>query len=132
MLSTFVQFIPFIETDGYYILMDILEMPNLRRNSLSYLHSLLGSFFQGRPKPEIPQKERRIYLVYSLLGLASILLMFLFLFYLIKLRLTKYPGVFSWVLASLLVVLFLERLIRIGLNWYKRTYLAPLDLKMNA
>ena len=132
MLSTFVQFIPFIETDGYYILMDILEMPNLRRNSLSYLHSLLDSFFQGRPKPEIPQRERRIYLGYSLLSLASILFMFLLLFYLIKLRLTKYPGVFSWVLASLLVVLFLERLIRIGLNWYKRTYLAPLDLKMNA
>ena len=44
----------------------------------------------------------------------------------------KHPGVFSWVLGAILVVLFFERAIKAGLNWYKRTYLAPMDLKIGA
>ncbi len=132
LVNVFIQFIPFIETDGYYILMDILEMPNLRKNSFSYLRSLSGAFFMGRPKPKTSKKEKRIYLIYSFLALAFVIFMLLLLFNFIKIRLTKYPGIFSWVLASILVVLFFERVIKTGLNWYKKNYLAPMDLKIGA
>ena len=108
LVNALIQFIPLIETDGYYILMDILEMPNLRRNSFSYLRSLLCNFFKGGAKPKLSKKEKRIYLVYSIFALAFVIFMLLLLFRFIKVRLTQYPGIFSWILAC--VGLFLPDL----------------------
>lgn len=132
MLTAFIQFIPFIETDGYYISMDILEMPNLRRKSFSCLRALLGAFLKRRPKPKLPKRERRIYVVYSILALVSVISLLIILLHFVLTTLTKHPGVFAWVLGAMLVVLFFERAIKAGLNWYKRTYLAPMDLKIGA
>lgn len=132
MLQVFITFIPFIESDGYYMLVDILEMPNLRGKSFSYLSSLAGSFLKAKPKPHVPKRERVIYLIYSLLAIVSVILMLLFLLYFIKMELSKFSGILGWVLASILVVVFFERAIKAGINWYKRTHLAPVDLKVGA
>ncbi len=129
-LQIFINLIPFIETDGYYILMDILEIPNLRKKSFCYLRSLFGARFNGSANPELSEREKRIYLVYSLFALVSVIFLFVVLLHSIMIRLTKHPGIFSWILGGTLVVLFFERGVRTGLNWYKRTYLAPMDLKI--
>src|SRR5207253_4021415 len=61
---------PLIKLDGYYLLSDYLEVPNLRKRSFSYISAgikrLCGSAIQGRK--ETSQRERRIYLTYGLLA----------------------------------------------------------------
>jgi multidrug resistance efflux pump len=61
---------PLIKLDGYYLLSDYLEIPNLRQKALEYWGSLLrrlrGSTLQGME--EATRRERRIYLVYGLLA----------------------------------------------------------------
>ena len=60
---------PLIKLDGYYLLSDYLEIPNLRQKSVGYLRGLfrraLGA--SGRPA-EVTPRERRIYLLYGLLA----------------------------------------------------------------
>src|SRR5438093_10127077 len=61
---------PLIKLDGYYLLSDYLEVPNLRQKSFSYISAeikrLCGSAIQGRK--ETSRRERRIYLTYGLLA----------------------------------------------------------------
>ncbi len=61
---------PLIKLDGYYLLSDYLEIPNLRQKSLGYLGGcfsrLLGAAVHT---PEAPSgRERRIYVTYGLLA----------------------------------------------------------------
>ncbi len=61
---------PLIKLDGYYLLSDYLEVPNLRQKSFNYISAeikrLYGSAIQGRK--ETSRRERRIYLTYGLLA----------------------------------------------------------------
>src|SRR4030095_7364154 len=61
---------PLLKLDGYYLLSDYLEVPNLRQKSFSYISAeikrLFGSAIQGRK--EASRRERRIYLTYGLLA----------------------------------------------------------------
>jgi putative peptide zinc metalloprotease protein len=63
---------PLIKLDGYYLLSDYLEAPNLRQKSFGYISAeikrLLGSAIQG--KKETSRRERRIYFTYGLLAAA--------------------------------------------------------------
>jgi putative peptide zinc metalloprotease protein len=63
---------PLIKLDGYYLLSDYLEVPNLRQKSLGYISAgikrLWGSAVQGRI--ETSRREQRIYLSYGLLAAA--------------------------------------------------------------
>jgi len=59
-LSLFANFNPLIKLDGYYILSDLLEMPNLRPRTLGYLRSRIeGSRMNVTPR------ERFTYLAYG-------------------------------------------------------------------
>ena len=72
-LRSFVDFNPFVKLDGYYLLSDYLELPNLRRRSFKYvgdgIKRLLG--FGHKLRAHLPQRERRIYLVYGLVATVS-------------------------------------------------------------
>jgi len=59
-LSLFANFNPLIKLDGYYILSDVLGMPNLRPRTLAYLRSRL----EGRAVNVTP-RERWTYLTYG-------------------------------------------------------------------
>jgi putative peptide zinc metalloprotease protein len=54
---------PLLELDGYYVVMDLLEIPNLRARALAYLGSRPG----GRAAP-----EPRLRCVFMLFGIASL------------------------------------------------------------
>jgi len=72
-LRSFLDFNPFVKLDGYYLLSDYLEIPNLRRRSFKYVGDgvkrLLG--FGRTLRAYISQRERRIYLVYGLVATVS-------------------------------------------------------------
>jgi multidrug resistance efflux pump len=69
-IKTLFNLNPLIKLDGYYLLSDALEIPNLRQRAFSYLGARLkqawGSAIQGLK--EAPPRERRVYLVYGLLA----------------------------------------------------------------
>src|SRR5439155_17110581 len=72
-LRSFVDFNPFVKLDGYYLLSDYLEVPNLRRRSFKYvgdgIKRLLG--FGRTLAARMSERERRIYLVYGLVATVS-------------------------------------------------------------
>jgi len=67
-VRTILNFNPLIKLDGYYLLSDYLEIPNLRRRSFQYVGRLTsrlvgaGSSSSSTASP----RERRIYLIYGL------------------------------------------------------------------
>lgn len=56
---------PLLKWDGYYILMDILEMPNLRTRALNFINS--GKMFKKLFKRESFNREERIFSIYGVL-----------------------------------------------------------------
>lgn len=64
---------PLLRYDGYYILMDLLEIPNLRTRSTAYMRYLCERYLFGRVEAELPDaspSERAWFVVY---GVASFL-----------------------------------------------------------
>jgi putative peptide zinc metalloprotease protein len=61
---------PLIKLDGYYLLSDALEAPNLRRKAFSYLGTRIRALWgAGTPVEwDTTPRERRIYLIYGLLA----------------------------------------------------------------
>lgn len=58
---------PLLKWDGYYILMDWLEMPNLRNRAFNFLKS--GMLFRKLFKREKFSREERVFSIYSLLAM---------------------------------------------------------------
>jgi len=69
-IKTLFNLNPFIKLDGYYLLSDYLELPNLRKRSFRYVGGLVkrlvgvGQRIVTDPSP----RERRVYVAYGLLG----------------------------------------------------------------
>ena len=69
------NFAPPFETDGYYLLSDVVNMPNLRRDSYGYLGSILRRAFRRQAKAEttnLDKKKKRIFILYAILSVAWI------------------------------------------------------------
>jgi len=61
---------PLIKLDGYYILSDWVDIPNLRQKAFAFLKlktSRLFGFY-GEPVPRVSSRDRRIYLCYGTLA----------------------------------------------------------------
>ena len=66
---------PLIKLDGYYLLSDWLEIPNLRARAFAYLRARFGFAAESNPAPT--PRERRVFLGYGLLaGAFSVWLLF--------------------------------------------------------
>lgn len=101
---------PLRKIDGYYALSSVLELPELREESIEYL-SLLFKRHVLRLNVEVPvysRRKRRIYLIYAPLALGFLVLIMLFVGHLFYNFYAKYfPN-----LAILLLILTLLRLFR--------------------
>ncbi len=86
-IKTLLNFNPLIKLDGYYLLSDLLDMPNLRRRAYAYIgDAIKGVLGLERTAPaEIPPRERRACLAY---GLAAAV----FSFSLLGFAITKFGG----------------------------------------
>jgi putative peptide zinc metalloprotease protein len=71
-IQTMFNFNPLIRLDGYYLLSDWLEIPNLRQKAFAYLRrnlkSLLGK--SGTGAVQTTKRERRIFPTYGILSFA--------------------------------------------------------------
>jgi putative peptide zinc metalloprotease protein len=66
------NFNPLIKLDGYYLLADWLEIPNLRSRAFGYLGNVAKRRLLGWPieRVEVTRRERKIFLVYAILALS--------------------------------------------------------------
>jgi multidrug resistance efflux pump len=62
--------IPLIKLDGYYLLSDALEIPNLRATAFGYLRRAIGRLWQTRQRSahQPTPRQRRIYLAYGMVA----------------------------------------------------------------
>ena len=72
-LKTLLNFNPLIKLDGYYLLSDYLELPNLRRRSFRYVGSLVEKLFGLGPDDEenLGPRERFVFSIYGTTALAG-------------------------------------------------------------
>src|SRR5207302_7382289 len=64
---------PLMRFDGYYILADLLEIPNLRQKASAVVQRNLGSWLLGlraRPDPFLPTRWRWLFAIYCLASAA--------------------------------------------------------------
>jgi putative peptide zinc metalloprotease protein len=71
---------PLLRYDGYYILSDILEIPNLRQKASSILNRKLGKWCLGLEEPEDPFLPKRHQALFALYTVASFLYRWVVLF----------------------------------------------------
>jgi putative peptide zinc metalloprotease protein len=65
--GSFVNLNPLLKLDGYYLLMDLLEIPRLRERSISFVRKELWSKLARREKFS---REERIFTVFGVLALS--------------------------------------------------------------
>jgi putative peptide zinc metalloprotease protein len=133
-IKTLFNLNPLIKLDGYYLLSDALEIPNLRQRSFRYLRTatqkLWGAASQGIN--EVTPRERRIYLVYGLFAAAySFWLLTFVVLHFGGFLIGRYQGVGLLILTGLLMVVFRNPLTKVLpkpmiLFWTERRSLASL------
>lgn len=73
--KTLVNFNPLIKLDGYYLLSDYLELPNLRKRSFrqvgTFLERLFGFGADDKADEKLTRRERRIFWIYGAIALAG-------------------------------------------------------------
>jgi putative peptide zinc metalloprotease protein len=69
--SVLFNYNPLIPLDGYYALVDVLNMPNLRGRSFEYVQAVLKRRVLRLDSaiPQVTERERRIFLCYGLLAM---------------------------------------------------------------
>jgi len=73
-LKTLLNFNPLIKLDGYYLLSDYLELPNMRRRSFRYVGSMVEKLFGFESLEEnevLRPRERVIFAIYGTVALAG-------------------------------------------------------------
>lgn len=93
-ISTLFNFNPLLKLDGYYLIADYLEIPNLRKKAFAYLASQMRRLFGGAAGSfSITPRERRVYLLYGLLAGAYSAGLLIFIFWKIALFIfSKFHG----------------------------------------
>ena len=112
--KTLLNFNPFIKYDGYYLLSDALEVPNLRRKAYRYVGARLQRAFGGRTTvlEAASRRERRIYLAYGLVAIVGSLSILTYISTRIGSAFGESGGPAAALLAGGLVFLKLRRRIR--------------------
>src|SRR5882757_838325 len=73
-LKTLLNFNPLIKLDGYYLLSDYLELPNMRRRSFRYVGSMVEKLFGFESLEEnevLRPRERVIFAIYGTVALGG-------------------------------------------------------------
>ena len=112
-IKTLFNLNPLIKLDGYYLLSDYLEIPNIRRNAFQHIGSSLRRFLHmSQPSANsVSARESRIYWLYGLLaGTYSTWLMGIILLALGGFLTSRYQGWGACFFAAFVIMLFREPL----------------------
>jgi len=116
--TVFMNANPLIPLDGYYALSDYLEVPNLRQRAFAHLSWLVKTRLFGLdlPKPPADEREQRVFLIYSALASAYIVLILSFAAATMFGWLTRWLGSLGVVVFLVLLFAMLRQPVRAGLR----------------
>lgn len=116
---------PLLKYDGYYALSEFVDVPNLRKRSFDYLGYIWKRLF-GLPgtAPVGGRREKRIYLIFSIMAFIYSLFIFSLIFGLLKKWLVGSMAAMGWILLAFLMYILLRRFIKKGFGFVK---LAAMD-----
>jgi len=116
-ITVIFNFNPLIKLDGYYLLSDYLEMPNLRKKAFDFLKAwtkkiLLGL---GQTKSVVSSYEKRVYFSYGILALSYTAFLVIFFFYRTgNFLVSRYQGT-GFILFLLMVFVIFKTPFKVGL-----------------
>jgi putative peptide zinc metalloprotease protein len=104
------NFNPLLKLDGYYLLSDWVDIPNLRRKAFSFLGNVLKRRLLGWLIEPITadRRERRIFAMYSLLAVTYSGLLLGYILYVVAKFLTSELGGFGLILLFVLLLVILR------------------------
>lgn len=123
---------PLLRYDGYYFLMDALEIPNLRSRSNAYLKSLWHRYVLGLrlPRQRTPDQHPVLFVTYAIAAYLYRWFILVSIVYFVTTFLDRYGlGVISRILGGIVIVTMFVRPIWIGL---KRTFTFRKELHVRA
>jgi putative peptide zinc metalloprotease protein len=119
-LSLLVNYNPLIPLDGYYALVDYLDLPNLRDRSFGYLGAVLKRHVlrMDVPVPAVTTRERRVFVTYGVAGILYTLVLLTMISLFVGRFLVGRMGGWGWFLFLLMLYALLAQpraaLTRIG------------------
>lgn len=110
---------PLMRFDGYYILSDVLGMPNLRSSSVQYVRLFFRKYILGLEAPgaSIFSRENAIKLLY---GSASSIWIFYVMYRIVRGLIGRIPPLGAWILITTVYGLVLVPVVRIASAIAKR------------
>jgi putative peptide zinc metalloprotease protein len=126
-ITVLFNFNPLIKLDGYYLLTDYLEIPNLRRKAFQHLSRGLKRALLGvrETSAGISPRAGRIYLWYGTLSLLYSLLLLSFIAVKVEGFLVRHMGGAGFVLFLILVLLIIGKPTARGLAGFWRSLVGP-------
>lgn len=114
LLSLFTNFNPLLPLDGYYVLSDWLEIPNLRRRSFEYMGWLAKRYLLGLrvAPPAATPRETRVFIIYGVSAFFYSLLVAVVSALWLVLVLGRFLGPWVWALLLLMLLGTGRRLFR--------------------
>ncbi|NIW35210.1 MAG: HlyD family efflux transporter periplasmic adaptor subunit [Gemmatimonadetes bacterium] len=114
LLSLLTNFNPLLPLDGYYVLSDWLEIPNLRRRSFEYMGWLAKRYLLGLrvAPPAATPRERRVFIIYGVLAFFYSLVVAVVSALWLVLVLGRFLGPWVWALLIIMVLGSGRRLFR--------------------
>lgn len=103
---------PLIRLDGYYLLIEWLEIPNLRRRAFAFLGNLLRPAKGRRSTQHIPARLRKIFTIYATISLVYVLFFLSLIGYRLGIYLTAKFGLLGIVPVIVFALLILHSLFR--------------------
>jgi putative peptide zinc metalloprotease protein len=124
--SFFINMNPLIKLDGYYAVMDLVEIPDLREESFAYLSRLIKKniFRMKVEEPEdMTRRKRRIFLTYGVLAILYTTLVYvLIVFWLRNIFLESFHE-YAYLLLLLVIYLLFRTELRSAGGFLKFAYL---------
>ncbi|SYZ73855.1 conserved membrane hypothetical protein [Candidatus Zixiibacteriota bacterium] len=108
-IATLFNFNPLLKYDGYYLLSDWLEIPNLRRKAGSYWRGLMRKIFLGDQtvNSHLTSREKRIFFYYGFLSFIYVVFVLGYFFLLLaKFLVSRLGGTGFVIFAAIMAFLF--------------------------
>ncbi len=108
-IATLFNFNPLLKYDGYYLLSDWLEIPNLRKKAGSYWRGLMRKIFLGAKSENshLTLKEKRIFFYYGFLSFIYVVFVLGYFFLLLaKFLVSRLGGTGFVIFAAIMAFLF--------------------------
>lgn len=105
---------PLLKLDGYYLLMDWLDVPNLREESFDYIGGLFRKHVLRLEVPEraISRRRRRIYLIYGTAAVIYMILVLLVIYHFLERWFVGWLGPAGYIALGLFFYWLLRKRIR--------------------